>query len=565
MIRSFKSASGQEKVEYLRSRLDELKRLRTPWLDKWREVSDYISPFSGRFEITDKQETRSYQFIFDNEAGRSVDILTSGLASSATSPVRPWFSLTTPSLKARPNDVSLKKKYARIERLLLEVFQRSNTYNSLHMLYRDLCLFGVGVDLIYTDEQNVIRHHILPVGEYCLQVNEKGIVDTLYREFVYTVKQAVQFFGYENLSTSIQESYDDGFLDRDFRFCQAIEPRIDRDPKSKKAKDMPFASYYFCLDDNSKDIIKEGGFKEFPALCPRWDALSGATYGLSPGITALPTVKQLQMEVNAKAEILELMAKPPMQAPSIIHNKYRSISPDQIIFTMNTGQDQQIKPIYQPSGGIQAITADIATLQQSIRSMFYVDLFMMIQQAQDDRKTAAEIYALKEEKMLVLGSVVERLQHELLAPLVKITYSKLVELQLVEPLENGLDVEFRSMLAQSQLSVDINSIDRFLSMVQALSASDPSVIDLIDMDQLVRGYADRMVVPPDMMRSEKDVQDIRDQRNQQIQQQQDAENAITAGTTLNQLAQAQKAGAEASATTQSLSPIGGGLGGLSGL
>lgn len=563
-MKSFKSASGKEKVAYLRSRLDELKRLREPWLAKWREVSDYISPFSGRFEITDKQETRSYRFIFDNEAGRSVDILTSGLASSATSPVRPWFSLTNPSLKNKPNDISLKKKYAKMERLLLEVFQRSNTYNSLHMLYRDLCLFGVGVDLIYEDEENVIRHHILPVGEYCLQVNEKGIVDTLYREFVYTAKQAVQFFGYENLSTYIQESYDDGFLDRDFRFCHAIEPRVDRDPNSKKSKDMPFASYYFCLDDNSEDIIKESGFREFPALCPRWDALSGATYGLSPAITALPTVKQLQMEVNAKAEILELMAKPPMQAPSIIHNKYRTIGPDQIFFTMNTGQDQQIKPIYQPSGGIQAITADIATLQQSIRSTFFVDLFLMIQQAQDDRKTATEIYALKEEKMLVLGSVVERLQHELLAPLVRITYAKLVEMNLVEALPTGLDVEFRSMLAQSQLAVDINSIDRFLSMVQALSTSDPSVIDLIDMDQLVRGYADRMVVPPDMLRQDKDVQQIRDQRNQQMQEQQNAENAQVTGATINQLAQAQKAGAEASAATQSLSPVGG-LSGLAGI
>lgn len=561
MTVKFKGASGSEKIRYLKQRLDELKRLREPWFNRWQEVSEFISPYSGRFTTNDHQETRNYDSIYDNEAGRALNILTSGLASSATSPVRQWFKLTTNILKKK-NDLEGAKWCSKVEKMLLETFQRSNTYNSLHMLYRDLCLFGVGVDLIYEDPDTVIRHHVLPAGEYCIQANDKGIVDTLYREFQLTVGQAVSFFGYDNLFHTIRLLYDQGQLEQYFTFCHAIEPREARDYRSASNKDMPFASYYFCLDDQSEDIIKEGGFKQFPALCPRWDAISGETYGISPGITALPNVKQLQVESECKSYIVENMARPPLQAPASIHNKYASIAPGSMTFLMNTGVDQAIKPIMSTVGDINSVTADIMQLKQDIRADFFVDLFLMIQQATDDRKTAAEIYALKEEKMLVLGSVVERLQHELLGPLVTITYEKLLALGAIpEPPQSIggrlIDIEFQSMLAQSQRAVDINNVDRLMGFVQAMSAIQPTVVDIMDQDAMVRGYADRLAVDPEFIRSDEETEKIRAEREQQLQQQQQAEQAQAAGTTVNQLMQAQKAGAEASMATQSLEKVGG--------
>ena len=50
----FSQATPRERKEYLVKRLQELERLRAPWLDRWREVSDFICPYGGRFEINDK-------------------------------------------------------------------------------------------------------------------------------------------------------------------------------------------------------------------------------------------------------------------------------------------------------------------------------------------------------------------------------------------------------------------------------------------------------------------------------------------------------------------------------
>lgn len=565
---TFSQATPRERKTYLQQRLLDLKRERDPWLARWREVSRYISPFNGRFEVTDRLESRNYDYILDNIAGTSLDILVSGLASGATSPVRQWFKVGA-SNAALMRDITIAGWCSDVEHILLQVFQTSNTYNSLHSLYRELCLFGVGVDLIYDDADTIIRHHVLSAGEYCLQTNNKGVVDTLYREFQLTVAQAIQEFGWDSVTDYVHNLYDQGKLDQRVTFCHAIEPRHDRDRSALDSKNMPWASYYFIVDDDkhNKEIISESGFKRFPALCPRWDVIAGETYGLSPAIAALPNVKQLQQESEVKSNVLELLVNPPIQAPANMRQEAVSLAPNAINFTGSTGIDQTIKPILAGIGDINSLSQDIEGLKQEIRSNFFVDLFLMVQSSQDDRKTAAEIYALKEEKMLVLGAVVERLQHELLKPLVAIAFDRLAEENLIPEIPrqvagNGLELEFQSMLAQSQRAIDINSIERMLSSIQAFSASMPDILDRLNPDGIVDAYRDRLAVDPVMIRSKEDADAIRQQRQQAQASQVQSEQASLEAGSINQLMQAQKAGASASLATQQLDQIGGEAGGV---
>lgn len=559
----FSEATPRERKQYLMQRLNELKRLRAPWLDRWREVSDYISPYNGRFEPNDHLETRNYNLIYDNEAGRSLNTLVSGLASGATSPVRQWFKVTVPDLDAML-DIGAADWCSEVEHTLMRAFQQSNTYNSLHALYRELCLFGVGVDLVMEDDKDILHHHVLSAGEYCLQVNSDGVVDTLYRTFQLTVSQAVNVFGWEDVPKVLKDAYQQGDLDRYYNFCHAIEPRHDRDVNSPSNKNMPWASYYFMTDGEASDdaIISESGFKLFPALCPRWDVLAGETYGISPAMSALPNVKQLQQECDCKSMALELMVNPPVQAPSTLRQEPLSLTPGAISFTGITGSEQTIKPIITTAGDINAITQDIMQLKQDIKSDFFVDLFLLIQQATSDRMTATEVAALKEEKMLVLGPVIERLQHELLSPLVQMTYTKLKERRMLpEPPENikgrGLELEFQSMLAQSQRAVDINAIDRMMSSVQAMASVTPEVLDRIDPDGMFDVYRDRLAVDPKIARSVDEANEIRQARNQAAAQAQQTQEAEQGATAYNQFMQAQKAGADASMATQQLNPVGG--------
>src|ERR1700742_2949081 len=67
--------------------------------------------------------------------------------------------------------------------------------------------------------------------------------------------------------------------------------------------------------------------------------------------------------------------------------------------------------------------ADIAEVQGRIKEAFYANPFLML--AESDRReiTAREIDERREEKMLMLGPVLERLHDELLQPLVARVFS----------------------------------------------------------------------------------------------------------------------------------------------
>ena len=102
----FSTGTEQKKIDLICSRWLDLKSKRSSYLNQWRAVSRYVSPFSGRFDITDKNNVRDTRFILDAEASHDLNILASGLMSGASSPARPWF-------KVEPNDQALNNVVTR--------------------------------------------------------------------------------------------------------------------------------------------------------------------------------------------------------------------------------------------------------------------------------------------------------------------------------------------------------------------------------------------------------------------------------------------------------------------
>ena len=554
----FRHATPQEKASKIIQRWNDLKQQREPFFDYWQQVSKFVAPYSGRFEKNDHNKRRSQRFILDSHASHDLNILASGMMSGASSPARPWF-------KIAPEDADLAENYQviswcdQVEQKILQIFQKSNTYNTLHQMYKELGLFGTAVDIVYDDEKNVIRHHLLTAGEYCVASNAEGVIDTLYRNFELTTIQAVKFFGYDNIPNDIRQAYDAGNLSIYWEFIHAIEPRIDRDYNAKDNLNMPWASYYVSVSSNL--VIRESGFKYFPCVVPRWDVLGIDPYGVSPAMEQLPNIKQLQQETLRKAELIENYTKPPMQAPNSARQQAINLSAGAINFTSSTGSEQQIRPIITSVGDLNAIRQDIAEIKVSIDKGFYTDLFMMVQNTAGDRRTTVEIYALQQEQMLTLGAVVERMQNEMLGRLVEIAYNKLYENDLLPEMPQALEdkqlaVKYTSVLSQAQKSVDINAVDRFFSALSASVQIMPEVLDRLDPDGYVDEYRDRLGVAPKLLRSKEDAQKIRQQRAQAQAQQQEQLEQMQGLQNDAMMAQAQKTGAEASLAMQRLDNVG---------
>lgn len=510
--------------EKVQSRWDALKEERSSWMSHWKDISEVLLPRAGRFLPTENNRggRAAFRKILDSTGTRALRTLSGGMMSGMTSPARPWFRLTTfnPELD---ESYEVKVWMSQVTSLMQMVFYKSNTYRALQMSYEELGAFGTSATLIYDDFDRVIHCHPLTIGEFAIATDSRGRVNTVYREFRMTAAMLVQEFGLENVSRTVKDLYDRGQMDEWVEVINAIEPRTERDPRKTDVKNMPYLSVYFEKSGDKGKVLRETGFTEFPAMCARWSVTGGDIYGTSPGMEALGDLCQLQQMQFRKSQAIDYKVHPPVLIPSEMKNMGTQFLPGGVIPYSNAQQAQQIRSAYMVDLDLNSLLVDIQDVRQRINEAFYRDIFMLMVNSTDKTMTATEVTERHEEKMLLMGPVLERLNAEMLDPLINIVFNKLVQADLLPPLPEDLqgqqlNVEFISILAQAQKAISTNSVDRMFSVLGNLAGMRPDIVDNVDLDFWPQWYADALGVDPRFIVSGKKVAVIREQRAQAEQQ-----------------------------------------------
>lgn len=503
--------------EQVLARWAALKTERASWIPHWKEISTYLLPRSGRFFTRDRNRgDRRHNNIYDNTGVRALRVLAAGMMSGMTSPARPWFRLTTAD-ENLADYAPVKAWLADVCTLMHRIFQRSNTYRALHSGYEELGAFGTSSNIIVADFDTVIHNYPLTAGEYAIATNWKGQVTTLYREFEKTVGEVVAEFGLDKVSLAVKNAYDRGALDQWVPIIHAIEPRKDRDPNAADSKNMPWRSVYIEPSGRSGDVLRESGFNRFPALCPRWSVSGGDQYGNSPGMEALGDVKQLQLEQLRKAQAIDYQTNPPLQAPTSMANREVSTLPGGVTYVDMVGPNAGLRTAFDVRIDLSHLLLDIQDARHRVDGAFYADLFLLLANQTDVRMTATEVAERHEEKMLMLGPVLERLQDELLAPLIEVTFQHILAAGILPPPPQELqghdiNLVLLGILAQAQRAIATNSVDRFVGNLGAVAQFKPDVLDKFDSDKWADIYADALGLDPRIIVPDDKVQVIRAQR-----------------------------------------------------
>lgn len=507
-----------------RKRLAALDNERQSFISHWRDISDFLLPRRGRFLLTDRNNgSKKNGSIIDSTGTLALRTLSSGMMAGITSPARPWFRLSTQDPRlADENEVRVWLD--RVVRLLRDIFNRSNLYNVLPVLYEELGSFGTGAMLVTEDYEDVIRCYPMTVGEYYLANNDRLEVDTFYREYSLTVGQLISEFGEDKVSDKVRELWQRGSVDEWIDVVHAIEPNGRPDVTSRLSKDKPFKSVKF-EKGGTRNLLSEMGFDEFPVMAPRWHLLSTDVYGRSPGMDSLGDIKQLQMEQKRKQQAIAKMVNPPLTGPGTLRNQPISSLPGGITFADTLQGQQGLRPTYEVNPRIAELMQDIQQTQDRIRQGFYADLFQMMTLSDRRQVTAREIDERHEEKLLMLGPVLERLHNELLDPLIDRTFAIAERAGIVpEPpevlQETPIKVEYISMLAQAQQAIGIGAIERTLAFVGQMAAVSPTAVDKINTDKTIDEYAEMQGTPPEIIVPNGEVEKIRKARAQQEQQMQ---------------------------------------------
>jgi hypothetical protein len=508
-------------------RMTGLRTERYSFWQHWRELADYILPRRYKWLVSANQQQRGSpinQAIIDSTGTLAARVCASGMMAGLTSPTRPWFKLTLSGFSNGDASHPVSLWLSECESRLMRVFSVSNFYNAMAVVHLDLAVFGTAAMLMYEDHEDVIRCYNPCLGEYFLQNDARMEVGVFAREFVRTLPQIADEFGEENLSDNMREMLKRGGAEttREWVICHVIEPN---DGSTGIPKAMKYREIYWLKDGSSpeKPCLRMKGFNEMPGMFPRWDIVANDAYGRSPGMDALGDIKQLQQEQKRKAQAIDKMVNPPLLADIQLKNQPASILPGGLTYVAGIN-NIGMKPIYTVNPPVRELMEDIKEVQGRVKEVFFNDLFMMISQI-DTVRTATEIDARKEEKLIQLGPVIERFENECLSPAITRVFNIMNRGGLLPPAPqeiNGqaIEIEYVSMLAEAQKAVATSSIERVLQVAGNLAAADPNIMDKVDTDQAIDIYATLLGTNPKIIRSDDQVAQIRQAKAKAEQQKQ---------------------------------------------
>jgi hypothetical protein len=530
---------------HIDARLAVLKRQRHSWEPGWRDLSRFINPRRGQFFTQPNQGGRGAQAngsILDPTALFALRTLVAGLMSGVTSPARPWFRLTIADRRVAslaPVKVWLDECAERMRM----VFNAGNLYSALPLIYEELGQFGTGCAIVEFDREDVIRLYTLSTGEYWLGLDWRGRVDTLARRFMYSYRQIEERWPGHGIAEITEKARGDD-ADSEIAILHLIEPNTGFQKGRLDWAGKKFRSVYWREGAGQSggqadgEFIHRGGYSEFPALTPRWAPVGNDAYSKGPGHDALPDVKSLQILKKREHNAVDKHVNPPMGAHISLRGSASSVLPGAINYFTTQERGAGMWPLYQTAPGAIAEVERLVTRTQAvIKSAFFADLFLMFDQMEGVQpRNQLEISTRREEKMQMLGPVLENLHDDLLQPLVQRTFTIMGEHGLFsEPPRElhgyPLDVELISILAQAQKAADLGSVERLWAFAGNIAAARPEVLDKLNADESIDVYADKLGAPAAITVADDVVARLRAERARQAQAAQalQAASAITQG------------------------------------
>jgi hypothetical protein len=270
-------------------------------------------------------------------------------------------------------------------------------------------------------------------------------------------------------------------------------------------------------------------------MCPRWDVTGNDPYGTGTAFDAIGDIKQLQHETRRKAQAIDKMVDPPMRADVQLKNNPAALIPGGVTYVSGLGTGRVgIEPIYTVMPPIGEMKQDIQEIQQRVKITFHNDLFTGITDLQTVR-TATEIDARREEKLILLGPVLERITgQEGLGAAIDRVWGIMWRGRLLPPPPRQLgsvidvQVDYISMLTLAQKGLATASIEKIWGFVGNLAAAVPQILDKMDADDTVDEYGDALGVSPRIIISTDDANKTRQARAQQAAVEQAAQASMAA-------------------------------------
>jgi hypothetical protein len=535
---------GLKLREHCQKRLGGLSNLRKPWEPGAEEVARntlrWISPYMRNLGSTRGDAQRSADGsiynggqannrLYNSKASRAHRTLASGMSSGMSSPSQPWFRLKVG--EGRAADVQAVKEW--IDDVTAKIYAflaQTNIYNAMQSSYRELGVFGVSAILFTPHPMYGAVAYAQTFGQYWVGQDDGLRVDSMLRDCSMTVADLVNKFSEEKVSPAVKRLITAGKWDAQVSVRHLIEPNTTRAYGKVDRTNKVFRSIYFETASDAKDVLDIGGFDRKPFAVPRWEAMDTNVYSTGPGFDALPDARKLQLQEIRLQQSMDYLVRPALNMGVSGQNRGANLIPGGITWTDDLSAGRA-GPVWEINyGAVGAISGDISNrTEPAIDEAFFTPLFNMFQGLQGAQpRTAEEIVRRHEERLSLIGPVVDRVQVEKLSVIVLQAFEILSAANRLQPvpqelLGTELSIEFVSILAQAQRMIGLQSMERALGFVGNIAGVYPAILDKPNFEEMVNEYVERLGVPARTMHSDEDVAAVRQQRAQAEQQRQQME------------------------------------------
>lgn len=534
-----------ELVRRLKARASILESDASEWRSEYRDIAEWCLPFRSRMpeERTRKRPKRRSARAINDTPRQALTTGANGMMEYVSSPSRPWFKSGLRGYNVT-EDYEAAAWLESMDRAVADTYARGNLYAALPTSYQELFAFGIGAMSMPEDEQDVVRFYAHTVGSYYVALDERRAPTTLVVQTAVTVEQLVQRYGIGNVSDSVADQHRRHQLDENVQ----IEHWVFKNPAYVPGAVDPQRRRFMCVTyevGSVEKALEVSGHYEQPHAVVRWETLENDAYGSGPGMHMLGDAKAVQVYERHKAKLIAKLARPNYVAPSSLKNDPDGVRTGEgaVVFADGATRDaMRVLHEVQPQA-LAAVSAEIEKHEQRIRRAAFEDLFLLLGSLQQSGRTKFEIEQRVEEKLVVLGPVVQRVYGEFLQVVHKRTVGCLMRRGMIaSPPEHiadlDLQVEFTGIMAQAMRAIGIGAVDRFVASIGQVAALKPQALDKFDETQAIDVYRGILGVSATMVVPDEIVEAKRAALAQQQQQQQMLQAAQAGGSIARDVAAA---------------------------
>jgi hypothetical protein len=500
-------------------RLKKQKGLRSnvEWL--WDQIERYIMPLSaGSFYVSQDELSKDWatKHVWDSTAPIGAQRLASMFYASMYNPAAPWFSIgfRNPLIN---KDKEAKFWIETVTRLMYEAIAASNF--GLEMASGIYSEVGFGNTFITLEPVNPkiwegLDFAAVPLRETYFEPDWKGRPRVGWRTYSWTAGQICSKFDKPGEEGAAAEKLVPAHIDKaaeegseelhEVAFC--IFPRDDAKPmavgeKMRAVKDRPFGGMYVLVE--SKELLgEELGYYEMPMFLGRWDKAVGSQWGFGPGALALPTVKLVNVWLEAITDAAEKVVDPATLVTE------RGLMSD---LNLRKGGKTVVRSLedigpYESKARFDVSEMMLSDMRNMIRKYFREDDITL---KDSPAMTATEAQIRVELLNRLFGSTVGRHHSDLSSPILQAVFNMMYRAdrfpappEIILKTNPAMQITYLGPFMRSQRTDEVAAIERLGSTVAALKKMGfDDAADAFDAAGAVREMAERLATPAQCLRS----------------------------------------------------------------